>query len=266
MMEVFIPLAFLFVPARERFLKDLSGLSGADTLIFDLEDSLKGEEKDEGLNLLSRLSAEKKPDGQKWYARLNRERLFSELSGLKDSCLDGYMIPKFEGTDVLDEYKDLIGKREIAALIESPAGVVYLDRFSQDERIGVLAFGAEDFCACLNVEANPEAVAYARGRLVLYSALNKKISIDMISREFKDREAFRQDLIFSMKTGFNGKLLIHPMQLEVIDEIKKSIPKEEIRSIIDEYEKDSSGAVKINGRLYERMHIQRLKKILNEDL
>ena len=96
-----IPLSFLFVPARERFLKDLSGLSRADFLIFDLEDSLKDGEKDEGLKLLLSLDGSKRPEDQKWYARLNGDRLEKELSYLKGSCLQGYMLPKFEGTDVL---------------------------------------------------------------------------------------------------------------------------------------------------------------------
>jgi len=260
-----IPLAFLFVPARERFLKDLSGLSGADVLIFDLEDSLKEGEKDEGLKLLLSLDGSKRPENQKWYARLNSDRLEKELSDLKGSCLQGYMLPKFEGTDVLDRFEDLIGEREIAALVETPAGIAALETFSGDKRIRALAFGAEDFCACLNVENNPLATAYARSKLVLYSALNKKISLDMISREFKDREAFKEDLIFSMKTGFKGKLLIHPMQLEVIEEIIADVPGEEIDAIIEAYEKDPSGAVKIDGRLYERMHIERLRQLVKKE-
>ncbi len=257
-----IPQGFLFVPARERSLKDPQRFKDADALIFDLEDSLKDEEKDEGLRLLCKLTADRKPEGQKWYVRLNRERLEKELSCLRDSALDGFMIPKFEDTKVLDQFEALIGHREIAALIESPAGVAGMDELSADERISVFAFGAEDFCACLNVEANTDATSYARGRIVLYSAMNKKTCLDMISREFRNREAFEEDLRLSMRTGFGGKLLIHPMQLEVIGEIKKSIPKDEIRSIIEAYEKDPAGAVKIDGRLYEKMHIERLKKLL----
>ena len=44
-----IPLGFLFVPARERSLKDPRRFGDADALIFDLEDSLRkaagGEDK-----------------------------------------------------------------------------------------------------------------------------------------------------------------------------------------------------------------------------
>ena len=259
-----IPQGWMFVPAREKSVKNTGRFNTADVLIFDLEDSLKEEEKDEGLRLVKNLDINQKAEGQKFFARLNKERLERELSELCDSCLDGYMFPKFEGTGELDEFNGLIKNKTVAALIETPAGVADIDTFAGDERISALAFGAEDFCACLNVETNPYACSYARGRIVLYSALYKKTSVDMISKEFKDEGSFREELILSLKTGFDGKLLIHPMQLKCVDEIRQSIPKEEIRSIIERYESDPKGAVRIGGKLYEGMHIERLKKILEE--
>ncbi len=257
-----IPQGWMFVPAREKFVKNIGRFNAADVLIFDLEDSLKEEEKDEGIRLVKSLDSLLKADGQKFFARLNKDRLKKELSALCDSCLDGYMFPKFEGTGELDEYNELIRNKTVAALIETPAGIANIDAFAGDERISAFVFGAEDFCACLNVETNPFACSYARGRIVLYSALYKKTSVDMMSKEFKDEESFREELILSLKTGFSGKLLIHPMQLKCVDEIKRSIPKDEIRSIIERYESDPKGAVRIDGKLYEGMHIERLKKIL----
>ena len=53
-----IPMAFMFVPAREKFLKDTGRLKSADVLVFDLEDSLKSGEKEEGVSLLCALREE----------------------------------------------------------------------------------------------------------------------------------------------------------------------------------------------------------------
>ena len=256
-----IPESWLFVPAKEKYISGLDKLKSADVVIFDLEDSLKGEEKEQGLEFLCNM--QKPPGSGKMLVRLNSDRLYKELKALKGSPFDGYMLPKFENTGLLDEYKDLIDK-PIAALVETPAGIDGIKEIAADKRIFAIAFGAEDFCAALGIEKEERAVLFARSMIVLYTAMFDKISVDMISREYKDEERFEKDLEDSLKTGFKGKLLIHPKQLEAVEKLKKSIPAEEIEKIIEDYEKEKSGAVVIDGRLYEKMHIQRLKKILED--
>ncbi|MBO6112223.1 MAG: hypothetical protein J6P45_04155 [Lachnospiraceae bacterium] len=255
-----IPEGWIFVPARRKTLSGLDRLINADVIIFDLEDSLKEDEKEEGLRLIGELPLP--DDGRSFFVRLNSERLYHELDHLRDTRLDGFMIPKFEGVQVLDEYDGLLKGRRVAALIETPAGVARLPEYAGDKRINAFAFGAEDFGAALGIDVNERAVLYARSMIVLYAAMHKKVSVDMISKEVKDKEAFDKDLVNTLELGFNGKLLIHPMQLEMLCRLKSSVPREKIRDIIDRFEKDPSGALMIDGRLYERMHIDRLKKLV----
>ncbi len=254
--------SWLFVPAGERFLRGIKKLSHADNIIFDLEDSLKAEEKAQGLSLLTSLLKNRPVEGPRLYVRLNRDRMDIELTALKDLSLDGYMIPKFEDAGVLDEYEKLLEGKKIAALVESPSGILAMKDTAGDERISAFALGGEDYCSALGVRTNDDALLPARSMLLLFAKAAKKTAIDTISSQIRDREDFRSQLEKSLDMGFDGKLMIHPLQALTAREMKEEIPAKELEYIIKEFEKSSEGAVMIKGKLYERPHIERLKKIL----
>ena len=258
-----IPESWLFVPCSERFLSKPDSLKYADNVIFDLEDSLKPSEKEEGLALLcSIIKTGGLPADRKFFARLDRELLEEELSALKNTDLDGFMIPKFENTEELDRYKDLIGDKKIIPLVETCKGVVNLEKFAADERICAIALGGEDYCSGLGVETNDSALIMARSLIVLHAKAAGKTAVDTISTQYRDTALFEEELQKSAAFGFDGKLMIHPAQTKVSYELQRAIPKDEMESIIKEFESRKEGAVMMNGRLYERPHIERMKKII----
>ncbi len=258
-----IPESWLFVPCSERFLSKPDGIKYADNVIFDLEDSLKPSEKEKGLELLCSAMKEGRPSAdQGVFARLNKDRLEKEIKSLKDLDIDGFMLPKFEDTGDIDEYRTLIGQKKIVPLVETCRGIIGLERFAEDERICAIALGGEDYCAGLGVETNDDALIMARSRIVLYAKAAGKTAIDTISTQYRDTALFEEELNRSAAFGFDGKLMIHPAQTKVSHELQKSVPREILESIIKEFESRKEGAVMINGRLYERPHIERLKKII----
>ncbi|MCR5650948.1 MAG: CoA ester lyase [Lachnospiraceae bacterium] len=260
-----IPDSWLFVPAAEKFLSKPDRFAAADNVIFDLEDSLKDSEKEEGLKLLCAMMEKTGAvKDQGIFIRLNKDRLRYELEALKDLETDGFMIPKFEDTGDLDGLEGLIGKKKIVPLVETCRGVVNLEKISGDARIYAVALGGEDYCSGLGVETNDNALFLARAHLVLYAKAAGKPAIDTISTEYKDLKAFDKELKKTADLGFDGKLMIHPAQADASQNLKKSVPKEDIEAIIKEFDSRKEGAVIINGRLYERPHIERLKKIIKQ--
>ncbi len=257
-----IPESWLFVPCRERFLSSSEKLKNADNLIYDLEDSLKPSEKAEGLKLLCSHGAVRPSKEQQVFVRLNADNLKEEMKALKDLDIDGFMIPKFEGIEDIKGCESLIGDKRIVPLIETCKGIINLERFADDERIVSLALGGEDYCSGLGVETNDDALFAARSRLVLYAKAAGKNAVDTISTGYRDPALFEEELKKSARFGFDGKLMIHPAQAEVSKKLQKAVPKDVISGIIKEFEARNEGAVIINGSLYERPHIERLKKII----
>lgn len=256
--------SWLFVPAIEKYLKG-TAKDCAQNIIYDLEDSLKDTEKEQGLELLENALSHNKCN-QHIYVRINRgERMKHELLRLKEYRIDGFFIPKFENTDVLNECENLLDGKKLIALLETPAGIIHLESFADDPRLYGFAFGGEDFCSYLGVSVNDDAIRYARGKIVLWAAYVHKFALDSVCFEISDMDFFRKKVEESFQMGFRSRLLIHPRQADVIREIKEYYDKSAIEKIIVQYERSGSGVVAIEGKIYEKPHIERLKKIIKQE-
>lgn len=280
---------WLFVPAREK--QVCSGKRyAADVVIYDLEDALGPEEKDAGLSLLARVLACADPEAvagspgdscaasqatsspalpERIYIRVNAsdpERMERELLALKDCRFEGYMIPKCEDLHVLDPCAELLSGRRIAALIETPEGVLNAREIAKDERVSALALGGEDLSAALKVSSCDEALSFARGMIVMAAAAAGKLSLDTVSFCYREEQAFLEEYEKSLRYGFGGKLLIHPRQAEAALSLHRSALDEEtlahLRTVLEEYERAGGGAVSVDGKVYERMHIEGIRRLV----
>ncbi len=251
---------WLFVPAKERFLCHTDELC-ADVLIYDLEDSIKPEDKSNALIRLCRKLQEKSVS--EIYVRINPGKQgLTELECLSDYHIDGIMVPKVETLGMLQEYRPFIENKKIIALVESIAGIKNLDSIASSDVVFGIAFGGEDFCRELGVETNDSAMQYARSQIVLTAKYYHKYCLDTISLEYKDIVQFKQQFQNSISMGFDSKLLIHPSQAKVICSLEEEFNIEEMRKIVCEYEDSPDGLLCLHGRWYEKPHIDLLKQMI----
>lgn len=252
---------WLFVPAKEKFLKNFEEIE-SEIVILDLEDALASEQKDEGLKL-ARKVIERFGKERTIFVRVNSgERMVFELQVLMDYDFAGYMIPKFEETDFLEEYAELLKGKQVIALVESIKGIFSLGKIASHPLVNILAFGGEDFCKELSMEAGEEATVFARNQLVMYAALNGKPAIDSISLEIRNMEIFTGQYQKSKRMGFLGKLLIHPNQAAAVRKYREKFDKQKLQRIIEIYESNKESIVQIDGQVYEPPHIEKIKKYL----
>ncbi|MBQ9643036.1 MAG: CoA ester lyase [Lachnospiraceae bacterium] len=266
--------SWLFVPAREKMMRS-KGKDAADVVIYDLEDALGPDEKDTGLALLVQAlsrSAEASELSEaarhpRVYIRINggTDRVEKELTTLKNCEFEGYVLPKTEDLSLADRYPDLFENRRIAALVETPRGILNLDQIAGDSRVHALMLGGEDFCASLGVPSSPEALAYARSQIILFAAAYGKKSLDTVSFEYRDQELFLTQFEASLKLGFSGKLMIHPAQARAAaDREAGLLDSEALRraaEIVRLYHEAGGGALVLDGKVYEAMHIARLERL-----
>lgn len=252
---------WLFVPAKGKFLDKFEEIE-SEIIILDLEDSLAPEQKEEGLELVQKV-IERFGKERTIYVRVNSgERLIFELQNLRDYEFDGYMIPKFENPDFLEEYEELLTGKKVIALVESIKGIFSLEKIASHPLVNILAFGGEDFCKEISMEAGEEVTIYARNQLVMYAAFNGKTALDSISLEIRDMEIFAGQYQKSKRMGFNGKLLIHPNQARAVRKYREKFDKQRLQRIIDIYNDSKEAIVQIDGQVYEPPHIEKIKKYL----
>lgn len=254
---------WLFVPAKEKFLNKFDKIE-ADHIILDLEDSLKEDQKEEGLVLISQILEQYGKD-RSIYVRINSgDRMDLELKALHAFDFAGFMIPKFEKVGILENFQNYIEGKEIIALVETVKGVIEIPQIAASPFVQKLAFGAEDFCRELGFEAGEEATYFPRNQLVLYSSYYKKYVLDGVSLDVHNMDIFKECYKRTKRMGFHGKLLIHPNQVKAVQEYNKSMDVERLKYIVRTFNDSGEGVLFIDGEFYEKPLIDKIEKYLDE--
>lgn len=248
----------LFVPAYEKYMNKIEQIDIA-TIIIDLEDSVAQEDKEHALNCC--IDFLKKYHGNKHiFVRVNFERAEYEISQLQEYNVEGFVFPKLENADDIPNicYKKIIG------LVETPKGVVAVEKYIEDNRIIALAFGAEDYSSLIDCENCHDSLIYPKSKLVTYAKAYKKKVYDTVFTDVHNDEAFRRAVIQSKHMGFDGRLLIHPSQIKIVDDVYNDMDYEFMCKVIELYNKSETGVVYLNNKIYERPHIEYFKKKIEE--
>ena len=205
----------LFAPAdrRDRYAKALG--SGADAVIFDLEDAVAPAAKNkarialiEARDVLASapcpLLVRVNPEGNPFHE--------ADLAAARELPLAALLVPKVESADTVRRVVDKTGLAALA-LIESAVGLAAARAIA---RAGArLVFGSIDYAADLGCAHSREALLFARCELALASRLaGSPPPIDGVTAATRDIDLVRDDAAYAVSLGFGGKLLIHPVQIE----------------------------------------------------
>lgn len=262
----------LFVPADDRRKCERAWASGADVLVFDLEDSVAPDAKEGARTVLGKVLGDRDP-GPAAVVRVNApdspqgERDLAALAGVE---LDAVMIPKAEPARVR-----MAARRGLPmiALVETAAGVLRAEEVASTDGVALLAFGPVDLIAEIGCQPSPEGgeLLFARSRIVLASAAAGLSSpIDGPCVSIDDVDALRAEARHARRLGFGGKACIHPRQVEEI-RLAFSPSEEELEwatRVTAAYEagrERGSGVVSVRGQMIDVPVARRAYAILERD-
>ena len=255
--------SLLFVPAKEKMLVKIPSMN-ADAYIIDLEDSIPEEEKGEALirvtNFLDGLTTI-----SNIIVRINSNYAENELSKLTKYAEIGFMLPKYEKENPYDAFEEELNRHFTIALIESPKGLIELQEICRKLYINALAFGAEDYTAKVNMDNSADCLYYQKSMLVTYAKANDLQVYDTPSFKINDEVEFEREVRSAVCLGFDGKMAISPKHVDFINEAFSSCDLAYMKSVVSRYEEDGNAVVVIDGRVYEKMHINRFKRIIKEN-
>jgi citrate lyase subunit beta/citryl-CoA lyase len=217
---------------------------------------------------------------------LETEFIDADLDELAVKELAHIIIPKIERpahlreanrrlTEIEEKREIPLGSISIIALIESALGVENAFRIVSEKtepaRLFTVAFGSADFALDMGIEITKsgEEIAYPRARLALACrAAQIKPPLDTpFMIDLNDHEALEADANRAKQFGFQGKLCIHPRQVEICNRIF-SPTKEEIeyaQKVVQAFgEAESSGtaAIQVDGKFVDYPVVERSKRIL----
>jgi citrate lyase subunit beta / citryl-CoA lyase len=280
--------SLLFVPGTSERKFEKAARSGADALIFDLEDSVAPSQKGDARELVARLID--RPDGRGWslFVRVNAldtGLMLDDLAAVVRPGLDALMIPKANGAadvEKIAHYLDALEARAGMALgsvklaivaTETAKAMFALGSYAPAHpRLAALTWGGEDLAAALGATANREEdgawtfpYQVARAQCLFAASAADVAAIDTVFVDFRDMVGFESDCRRSRRDGFSGRMAIHPDQVAAINRCyaPSDAEVERARKIVAAFEANpGAGALGIDGQMVDTPHLKAARKIL----
>ncbi|EMA59878.1 HpcH/HpaI aldolase/citrate lyase family protein [Halorubrum kocurii] len=228
--------SLLFSPGDRPELMRKAPRAGADVICFDLEDAVAPDRKAEARESVRAVLADPDfaPDAEVC-VRLTASEPAVDLDALvgagerpatdrrADPCLDAVMLPKVESPDRVERAASLCADRgldlAVFALVETAGGVLSAESIAAAPGTDALVFGAEDLAADVGATRTDEGteVLYAREHVVLTAGAADIDAIDTLYTNFTDIDGLHDDAAFALTLGYDGKLAIHPDQVDPIN-------------------------------------------------
>ncbi|MCK5028109.1 MAG: CoA ester lyase [Bacteroidales bacterium] len=277
----------MFVPAHNERLMDSADRSNADVLLLDIEDSVQPQQnKQVARDLIIKSLQEGKFKNHKVFPRINdREsgHLLKDISQLSIEGVDGFMYPKAEcGNDIyfIDKLLETIeyekgipvGTFKLIPLIETTSAVLNAqDICKASKRVIAIAFGCEDYITDLEGihDLEGDSLFTARAMIAMAARAERVIPIDTVHIKVHDYEDLEKNLKIAKKFGFEGMLVLHPKELELVHKYFSPTEQEyddavEMIRLSEIAKKEGKGVAIMNGKFIGPPMIKTSRKIISK--
>jgi citrate lyase subunit beta/citryl-CoA lyase len=275
----------LSVPAINLRALEKTHALDCDAIIFDLEDSVALEKKEEARENLKTFFSGKPLTNKEKIIRINA---LSSAFGHADMELvqalrpDAVLLPKVDEPQDVMAVSDLFADADapetlrIWAMIETPRGILNAAAIAEAGR--TLGSRLDCFVVGLNDLRKETGVLPQPGRTYLVPWLMQVIlavraygldAIDSVFNDFKETDAFEAECAHARAMGYDGKMLIHPMQIEAANRhfapdeaaIREA---EEIIAAFADPSAEGLNVITLNGRMIERLHLVQAESLVHK--
>lgn len=222
----------LFSPGDQPDLLRKATESGADVVVFDLEDAVapgrKADARDAVTTVLDEQPTSDETESNcEVCVRINALEAGgdTDLDALASATLpDSIMLPKVTAEtdlDTLESHRQTWDRHvPVLALLETAAGILHAQEIAAHKLTDAVLFGAEDLAADIGATRTKEGeeIRHARQHTVLAAGAAGVDAIDTLYTDFRDLEGLRADTERAVTYGFDGKMAIHPDQVTVIND------------------------------------------------
>lgn len=281
--------SMLFVPGDSERKLEKAASSPADALILDLEDAVAPSRTHIARGMVLEYLRSRPDRGrQALWVRinpLNTPEALRDLAGIVAGAPDGLLLPKVDSVaDVIQasHYLDALEVREgvgpgairlIPVATETPQALFSLGSYSAcGGRLAGLTWGAEDIAAALGASSNRKEsgeydTVYLMARsLCLAGAVAAGVQpVDTMYADFANPAGLMADAVAARRSGFTGKIAIHPAQVDVINEAFSPSAEEVAwsRRVVDTFQSNPGlGTVGIDGKMLDMPHLKQAQRVL----
>jgi citrate lyase subunit beta / citryl-CoA lyase len=280
----------LFAPGTKERVMTKAFESGADAVIFDLEDSVPIAAKAEARELVAKAidRAHAAGSGPLVTVRVNASAsglLKDDLLAVVRPGLNAIFLPKAESPEDVSKAAAMLewlepthqmksGAVEIILMIESALGVYRcFDMLKGSPRVATACIGSaqdgdlQTDLGCAWSSDGPELM-YAKSKVLLDTrAAGKAYPLDGVFSNLDDEDGLVRDSQISARLGYIGRTVIHPKQIEPVRRAY-AVPAEQVAyytRVVTEFEaaeKGGTAAITIDGKLVDYAMYSRARSVL----
>lgn len=269
------PRSVLFTPGDRPEMLERALETAADAVVFDLEDGVSTDRRPTARgNVVAALEvvADESPPVR---VRINPldDGGRQDLDALEEADaadLDGIVVPKVADAAMvyhhLGAVRDRGLPRRLWCLLETPAGVLAAPDIAAVASVDGVIFGGEDYAASVGADRTAEGteLLVPRQQVVMAAGAADVAAIDGITSAIEDADRVEADAGQARAFGFDGKLAIHPAQVDPIhagfapddDQLQWA------RQVLTSAAKGDAGAVRVADEMIDAPLLERARRIL----
>lgn len=277
--------SLLFVPGHSTKMMAKAAASGADVIIFDLEDAVHPDSKPAARQLVAEALTDGATAGPARYVRVNAldtAWCVEDLEAVMPASPDGIMLPKPLGPEDIDRLDNLMARWELAAkrgrtgiipvCTETPAATLSLAAKSwAHPRLVGLLWGGEDLSAAIGATTNRTEggqytvpFALARSLCLLAARAAGVVPIDAVFADFRDSDGLRRETDAARCDGFSAKAAIHPAQVDIINRCftPTDVERRWAERVLAAFDASDAGVVQVDGVMFDAPHYAQARRIM----
>ncbi len=276
--------SMMFVPGNNPGMIQDAHIYGADSIMFDLEDSVAYTEKDSARFLVYNALKTLHFGTKETVVRIND---LSNGLGIRDleavvrAGVQVVRLPKTDcAQDVIDCEREIarieeesgipVGTTGMMAAIESARGVLNAAEIARSStRLIGIALGAEDYVTDLKTtRSDGIELLFARSMILNAARAAGIAALDTVYSDVNNEEGFLAEATLIKKLGFDGKSVINPRQIEPLHKVfmpsEKDLAKARaVMNAIEEAHARGSGVASLNGKMIDKPVVTRAKRLLD---
>ncbi len=268
----------LYMPAANARALEKAKTIPCDALIFDLEDAVAPDAKDEARTQAVAAAGSGEYGHREVTIRCNGLDTpwgAADVAAAATSGAAAVVIPKVGSAAYVDEISaalDAAGapaEMRIWAMIETPTAILDARSIAAHPRVEVLVMGTNDLYRELRAQMVPGRgpIRSHLATALLAAREAGKAILDGVYNDVRDDEGFRVEAADGFEMGFDGKTLVHPGQVEPTNELwaPSDDEVEHARRVIAAFDEGTAagkGVITVDGKMIENLHVEIARRTL----
>lgn len=261
----------LYVPANNEKMIINSLKLDEDIIIFDLEDAVPDEKKEYAREYILNFLIDKKTE-KKIAIRINSMEtpyFYRDINDIynSDAKIDYVVVPKAEPG--IGHIYGVLGI-PLIPLIETVRGFKHIDNVISEDGVSMISWAAADFSLSMSGNINGYATNEYIATTVAVAARSAGIEpVDKVYFDLENTDGFKDEALKSRNLGYAGKQVIHPSQITTANEVFSPSREdlewaEKVINTYNESIKTGKGALRLDGKLIDSVHIRMARNILEQ--